>query len=299
MRFSLLLVSIILSYAHQASASAAGQETLIGIVGADFVLLGADSSVSQNIAVASRVDKIAVVRPNIAAAAAGDADRLVGLLKANAIIQEYEAGIGEDVIIVDCSGKASSLGGDASSFAPVAITQHNSPHVTAQAVATFARNQIYSQLRTRDPHQVCLLIAGMERASTSTEHDTLVATTSASFSSQQVQHQVQTASLPYISSKIASKESDTPRPHESLLQPRLYWLDEYGSLQTLAYGAHGYGSNFVWSILDQGYKQNMSRQEAVALMQKCFAQLGERYVINSPHPPLIKCLDNSGCHVVR
>ena len=41
------------------ASSAAGSETLIGIVGKDFILLGADSSVSQSIALTvSNVDKI-------------------------------------------------------------------------------------------------------------------------------------------------------------------------------------------------------------------------------------------------
>jgi 20S proteasome alpha/beta subunit len=41
------------------ASSAAGSETLIGIVGKDFILLGADSSVSQSIALtASNLDKI-------------------------------------------------------------------------------------------------------------------------------------------------------------------------------------------------------------------------------------------------
>ncbi|EEC49140.1 predicted protein, partial [Phaeodactylum tricornutum CCAP 1055/1] len=63
--------------------------------------------------------------------------------------------------------------------------------------------------------------------------------------------------------------------------PRLYWLDEYGSLQTVPYGAHGHGANFILSILDQGYRPDLDRQQAADLLRRCFAQLRTRYVINS------------------
>ena len=77
-------------------------------------------------------------------------------------------------------------------------------------------------------------------------------------------------------------------------------LDEYGSLQRLIqYGAHGYGSNFILSILDQGYKDGMTKVEALEVIKKCFQQLRTRYVINSPQPPCIKILDkDGGCYLV-
>jgi hypothetical protein len=85
------------------------------------------------------------------------------------------------------------------------------------------------------------------------------------------------------------------------LEPRLYWLDEYGSIQQLPYGAHGYGSHFVWSILDDGYRPEMGRDEAILLMKSCFEQLRQRYIINAQAqtPPCIKCLDVHGWHLIR
>ena len=56
--FSLSTTTTTTTFLVEAS-SAAGSETLIGIVGKDFILLGADSSVSQSIALTvSNVDKI-------------------------------------------------------------------------------------------------------------------------------------------------------------------------------------------------------------------------------------------------
>jgi hypothetical protein len=85
--------------------------------------------------------------------------------------------------------------------------------------------------------------------------------------------------------------ASTSNPH---LAPKLFWLDQYGSLQDMRYGAHGYGSNFAYSILDRGYSDSMSRREAAALIRECFEQLRLRYVINSPRPPRIKCIDRYG-----
>jgi 20S proteasome subunit beta 4 len=79
----------------------------------------------------------------------------------------------------------------------------------------------------------------------------------------------------------------------------LYWLDEYGSLQNIQYGAHGHGSNFILSILDQGYRPNLTLEEATSLLRDCFQQLRTRYVINSPQPPCIKCVDARGSRLIR
>eukprot|EP00536_Pseudo-nitzschia_multiseries_P014791 jgi/Psemu1/262428/estExt_Genewise1Plus.C_7680016 len=77
-------------------------------------------------------------------------------------------------------------------------------------------------------------------------------------------------------------------------RPHLYWLDEYGSLQKIQYGAHGHGSNFLLSILDQSYRPDLTREEAIQIMNECFQELRNRYVINSPEAPCIKCVDAHG-----
>jgi 20S proteasome alpha/beta subunit len=81
-------------------------------------------------------------------------------------------------------------------------------------------------------------------------------------------------------------------------KPSLYWLDEYGSLQSIEYGAHGHGSNFLLSILDQNYKHDLTRAEALELMNKCFEELRSRYVVNSPEAPCIKCVDVDGVRLM-
>lgn len=78
-------------------------------------------------------------------------------------------------------------------------------------------------------------------------------------------------------------------------QPKLFWIDQYAALESLEYGAHGYASNFVLSILDRGFRKDMSKEDAIELMKDCFRQLRIRYLINCPEEPCIKCIDKNGC----
>lgn len=260
------------------------------------MLLGADSSVSQGIALtASNLDKIApLVEPFeyedarsptdiqqqcIVAAAAGNAamsDRLMGMLKAHASIHEYEAGVGCDVQFIDMSGTKSE---------PTV-----EPGLTVEAMAYFARSQIAA---IRPGANVCLLIAGM-MFSTRDENEI----TRPSFLSHQVQKQVKQAWK-----KETMEEGDVTvvdhDPAELSLRPHLYWLDELGSLQKIQYGAHGMGSNFCLSVLDQGYRSDMSVEQATQLLRDCFQQLRTRYLVNSPQPPCIKCVDANGIRLIR
>lgn len=310
------------------ASSAAGTETLVGIVGRDFVLLGADSSISQSIALtASNLDKIAVIsdpfpsgrsasrdvsesdyqQQTIAVAAAGDAadtDRLLSILTAHANIREYEASVGCDVQVSDFS----KLDSATTTSATTTTSSTTSPAgLSVEAAARLARSQIASQLRSRTPLRVCLLVAGMMPTTGLAESSSSILNTETGLSSytSELQQQVVGASAPYLLAKSASGQVvATPDVKElttcslSKLRPYLYWLDEYGSLQKLQYGAHGHGSNFILSILDQGYRPDLTRQQAQDLMRECFAQLRMRYVINSPQQPCIKCVDAEGCRLL-
>ena len=302
------------------ASSAAGTETLIGIVGKDFVLLGADSSVSQSIALtASNLDKIAHLvdpfpnayqksEPNessqpassqpkrqqtILAAAAGDAadsDRLLGYLKALGSLEEYKNGsMGCDVVQV-ALGKQKQQ------------QQLPSQGLDAFSMAHLARRCIWENLRSQTPYRICLLVAGMrwteEQKTTKSQPEDL----GAAFLSQKVQNQVQQARATTQSESQPKMDDDTntgttfttPSSTATCYKPSLFWLDEYGSLQDIEYGAHGHGSNFLLSILDQHYRPDLTRSEALTLMKECFQELRSRYVINSPEAPCIKCVDANG-----
>jgi Proteasome subunit len=352
------LLTFALMWDPVTSSSAAGTETLVGIQGRDFVILGADSSASQSIALtASNLDKIAVLVdpfPNgdnsnpktknakinypsttrqqcIVAAVAGDAadaDRLVGTVAAHAAIREYEAGVGCDVDFVDCRD-VNLAGNEIDRYDLNASDRDLAPSIGAPApgglsvqdAAHLARHLIASRLRSSAPLKVCLLVAGMTAIRTVPEEGSyvqrrqslprlIVPSTSAEASisravlgshSERVQQQVRGATMP-IGGPVKSdpiQPADIDTSQQLLrLEPRLFWLDEYGSIQRLAYGAHGFGSNFALSILDEGYRSDLTKERAIELMRSCFDQLRLRYVINSPQPPCIKCVDRHGCHLV-
>jgi 20S proteasome alpha/beta subunit len=300
----LIRVLIALVSTWQARASAAGKETLVAIVGPDYVMLGADSSISQSIALkASNLDKIAVLvdpfpsgRPDrgtaaspfsqqtIVAAAAGDAadtDRLLLFLAGQSAVREFEASVGCDVEFVSC-GDTNSL------VAPFAQAG-----ISVSGVARLARQQIASKLRSATPISVCLLVAGMEPVTNE------YARSETHFAAKQVQMQVDASSSTLLHPILPASESHRIAKLEHGLVPRLFWLDEYGSIQQLQYGAHGFGSNFILSILDQGYRSDLNREEAFALLTECFAQLRTRFTFNSPQPPCIKCVDAKGCRLIQ
>ena len=332
---SFLLLLCVGFHVDYVTASVAGSETLIGIVGKDFVLLGADSSISQSSIslTANNVDKIALVsnpqqvyhdeemtihndgtggtllrnpqqQQTIGVAAAGDSadtDRLVGILQAHAAIREYSEGVGSDVVFIQHQNSKSKRSKDTSSSRTVG---GGGSGMTVQAAAYLARYQIMKQLRSPAPLRVNLLLGGMMRGKPQLDtspafqvQSQLERVTSPSFHTPGSLHSQRSDSsaAPY---KIQSTEED-PLEDEDMLQPSLFWLDEYGAVQQLRYGVHGFASNFLYSILDQGYRTDLTRKEAYDLLQECFAQLRTRYVINSPQPPCIKCIDRHGATVLR
>lgn len=296
-RLSLLTLSLMSYCFVTVDTTAAGTETLIGITGQDFVLLAADSSVASGGSIAltgTNLDKIAVLslsRP-IAAAAAGnaaDADRLLGVLTARCTIAEYETSFGQHVTFVDCSNDAGSSG------ATTSIPRYGEDSgLTVECVAEAARTEIAGRFN------VCLLIAGMTPATQ---------TVSSSSASDLLQGQVSTAAAFFRGTKaddLIKQEKENSSRKSSKLQPALYWLDEYGSLQRVSYGAHGYASSMLWSVLDRGFRPGMTLEEAIALLDKCLEQLRARYLINSQpetdvsKPPqfCVKCIDENGCRLI-
>lgn len=253
LRATLLLLSLL-------SLTCANQETLIGITGRDFVLLAADSSISGQGSISwqsHKVDKIRLLQGGVAAASAGDvadSDRLLQMLQAHCAIREWEGGMGSDVEYVLADGE-------------------NEPPTTeglsVDSVAHLARHQISQSLRSRGPMNVCLLIAGMSQE--------VMEETDTSHFTKRLQRQVQEATNAQV--EAASRRSTITTDQ----QPRLFWLDQYGSLQKLHYGAHGYAANFLLSILDQGYRPDMTREEAIDLIKSCFQQLCVCYMIPTPH----------------
>ena len=313
------------------TSSAAGQETLIGVVGRDFIMLGADSSTSSSVALtSSNLDKIRVLsdpfptgrdrhddgnwlaeswtQQTIAAAAAGasaDCDRLLDILAAHCTLREYETGVGCDVeTVYDGSAVGSGRNENHVEWGSNSIDASAPSGLDAEAVAYLARSVISQSLRSRDRLSLCLLIAGMVK----TDMNLCLANGDASNEdtshSERLRRQVEAATSTVLTTGTDVEPSEPSTESRAMsrrqhLVPRMFWLDEYGSIQQLQYGAHGYASNFALSILDRGYRPNMSREEAMDLIKNCFEQLRTRYIINSPNPPRIKCISANGCELVQ
>jgi len=217
------------------------------------------------------------------------------MLKTHAQVWEYEAGIGNDVTCV-FDGELKRLGLESQ----IAVASSPSCGLDAEAIANLSRREIAQRMR-RSPLQLCLLVGGMcfdpktessssQRAGTEKDMATM---------SGRVQKQIRSSST---STKTSLDPPETKTQRHIInpfLRPKLFWLDQYGSLQNMPYAAHGHGSNFAYSILDQRYRRDMDRDEALAMMKECFDQLRERYIINSPRPPRIKCVDRLGVSEVE
>jgi len=312
------------------SSTAAGTETLIGIAGDGFVLLAADTAVSSGgIAFqSSEVDKIAVLdddRMLVAAAGdAADADRLIGILRAECAMAAYyestrrnsgrvpgddgngDCEYGDDgVTYVDCSGTC-SLDAPATAAATTRISSSSSNgRLTVECVAQAARYMIWQRLRSS--HQpagggVCMLIAGMSK-------DTATMVAAASGAEGVVQRQVDLATASMLSlTESATSDGDSGATTSSDVshketndQSALFWLDEYGALQRVSYAAHGHAATMLWSVLDRGYSSSkkMKLDQALALLKECLAQLKTRYLISTRAPFCVKCIDANGSRVIR
>mmetsp|Transcript_14338 Transcript_14338/g.21093 ORF Transcript_14338/g.21093 Transcript_14338/m.21093 type:complete len:250 (-) Transcript_14338:95-844(-) len=79
-------------------------------------------------------------------------------------------------------------------------------------------------------------------------------------------------------------------------QATLWWLDNYGAMQRVTHGAHGYASNIILSILDREVKPEMDIKQAVKVMLKCFSELQTRYLINTSPGFQMKVIDPNGCY---
>ncbi|KAF0687481.1 Aste57867_20790 [Aphanomyces stellatus] len=80
--------------------------------------------------------------------------------------------------------------------------------------------------------------------------------------------------------------------------PSLYWLDYFGALNKVNYGAQGYGSNFCLSILDREWRENLTLAEAKVILQHCNNELQERFLVRSGKW-MYKVIDKDGIHDVE
>ena len=62
--------------------------------------------------------------------------------------------------------------------------------------------------------------------------------------------------------------------------PKLYWLDYLGSYAKLLKAAHGYGAYFLYGLMDNFYKKDLSLKEGEIIIKNCISELKTRFAIN-------------------
>lgn len=85
--------------------------------------------------------------------------------------------------------------------------------------------------------------------------------------------------------------------YQAACKPELFWLDALGALQSVPFGAHGLASRFALSLIDNGFHEGMSLDEARDLMEACFRQLDRRYLVSSVGFSMM-VVDKYGCRDV-
>mmetsp|Transcript_3437 Transcript_3437/g.5030 ORF Transcript_3437/g.5030 Transcript_3437/m.5030 type:complete len:196 (-) Transcript_3437:78-665(-) len=80
--------------------------------------------------------------------------------------------------------------------------------------------------------------------------------------------------------------------------PELYFMDYLAALQKIKFGAQGYAGNFVLSIFDKEYREDMEFEAALKVIEQCIQELHVRFLINQPNF-IIKKIDKDGVSVVK
>jgi len=90
----------------------------------------------------------------------------------------------------------------------------------------------------------------------------------------------------YIRKELAEGIRSSPHQCNCLIAgfdsdgPKLYWLDYLGSYAKLLKAAHGYGAYFLYGLMDNYYKKNLSLNEGEMIIEKCINELKTRFSIN-------------------
>jgi len=62
--------------------------------------------------------------------------------------------------------------------------------------------------------------------------------------------------------------------------PQLYFIDYLASSEKVNKAAHGYGAYFALSIMDKEYKDDLTLDEAKAIIVKCIVEMQTRFLIH-------------------
>mmetsp|Transcript_16558 Transcript_16558/g.18521 ORF Transcript_16558/g.18521 Transcript_16558/m.18521 type:complete len:204 (-) Transcript_16558:212-823(-) len=77
----------------------------------------------------------------------------------------------------------------------------------------------------------------------------------------------------------------------------LYYLDYFGALHKVKHGAQGYAQYFCASIFDKEFKDNLTEEEAIKIIEKCILEMRTRFMMSQPNF-IIKKVDEDGVSVL-
>ena len=80
--------------------------------------------------------------------------------------------------------------------------------------------------------------------------------------------------------------------------PELYFMDYLATCHRVNTGGHGYGGMFCLSLFDKHWIPNMSRTQAMELVDLCVAEVCER-LVTAPTEYLVKIVDKKGVEVIE
>ena len=81
------------------------------------------------------------------------------------------------------------------------------------------------------------------------------------------------------------------------LGPQLYWLDYMGTCEKVHFGAQGYASYFVMSVLNNFWEKEMSLEKAMETVQYCINELKVRFLASQENF-IVKIVDKDGVRVL-
>ncbi|KDQ49267.1 hypothetical protein JAAARDRAFT_63787 [Jaapia argillacea MUCL 33604] len=84
----------------------------------------------------------------------------------------------------------------------------------------------------------------------------------------------------------------------STYTPHLYWIDYLGTMATVPFAAHGYGSYFALSLLDRYHDPEAPLEEGLATLKRCIDEVSKRLVV-APGKYKVKVVDKDGIREVE
>ncbi|OBZ66469.1 putative proteasome subunit beta type-4 [Grifola frondosa] len=84
----------------------------------------------------------------------------------------------------------------------------------------------------------------------------------------------------------------------STYTPHLYWIDYLGTMTSVPFAAHGYGSYFALSLLDRYHDPEASLEEGLATLRRCLDEVAKRLVV-SPEKYKVRVVDKDGVREIE